>query len=329
MLQTLIEAGPGGSLQSAAGRMKPMSRWRMTFARLCWMGVAAFWLALSSQAATTNFTVRGTIKEIHRKEYQLVIAHDRIPDFMEAMTMPFNVKAGGISDNLAVGSAIDFQFHVSETDSWIDGIKITQSAPLQAQNPPTVSAAEVVDQSPASLRNFKFTNELGQPVSFSDFRGQAIALTFFFTRCPVPDFCPRLSRNFQETQRKMAALENGPTNWHLISVSFDPGRDTSEVLKAYADAYQYDPAHWTFLTGPGNEISQLAHQCGLEFQSEGGFFNHNFRTIIIDASNHLQMVFPTSGDLSDSIVQELVKAARPEGKLRNSTNTVNGVASKF
>ena len=178
------------------------------------------------------------------------------------------------------------------------------------------------------LRNFKFTNELGQPVSFSDFKGQAIALTFFFTRCPVPDFCPRLSRNFQQAERKLSAMENGPTNWHLISVSFDPSRDTPEVLKAYAETYHYQPDHWTFLTGPSDRISQLARECGVQVQQDNGLFNHNFRTIIIDASNHLQMVFPTSGDLSESIVQELVKATHPTNQNLKSETAANSAGSK-
>jgi protein SCO1/2 len=159
------------------------------------------------------------------------------------------------------------------------------------------------------LRDFKFTNELGHPVSLSDFRGQAIALTFFFTRCPIPEFCPRLSRNFQQVQRKLKAMENAPVNWRLLSVTFDPSHDTPEVLKAYAENYGYDAEHWSFLTGPKDKIAELARACDVTFDPDNGLFNHNFRTLIIDASNHLQMVFPTSGDISESMVRELIKAA--------------------
>ena len=73
--------------------------------------------------------------------------------------------------------------------------------------------------------------------------------------------------------------------------------------------YQYDPKHWSFLTGPKDKIAELARLCDVQFDPENGLFNHNFRTLIIDASDHLQMVFPTSGDISESIVQELIKAA--------------------
>lgn len=165
-----------------------------------------------------------------------------------------------------------------------------------------------------ALRDYKFTNELGQAICLNDFRGQAIALAFFFTRCPNPQYCPRLSRNFAEAQSKMSAMANAPTNWHLLSITFDPERDTPKALKAYGDSYHYNPAHWSFLTGPQDKIAELARDCDVKFAEENGFFNHNFRTLIIDASNRLQMVFPTSGDLSDAIVRELLKGAAADQK---------------
>jgi protein SCO1/2 len=279
--------------------------------------------AITSQAGTTNYVVRGILKEIRKDEHQLVIAHDAIPNFMEAMTMPFNVKDVAILTNVTPGADISFQLHVTESESWVDHVErndVSRSAagkssdlvktelPHDAQ---TNSAAPGHAKNP--LRNFKFTNELGQPVSLSDFDGQAIALTFFFTRCPIPEFCPRLSRNFQEVQRKLTAMENAPTNWHLLSVTFDPAHDTPEALKAYGVNYQYDPAHWSFLTGPQDKIAELARLCDVKFEPDNSFFNHNFRTLIINASNQLQMIFPTSGDISKSIAQELLKAAIPSG----------------
>ena len=159
------------------------------------------------------------------------------------------------------------------------------------------------------LLDYKFTNELGQAVSLNDFRGQALAITFFYTRCPLPDFCPRLSKNFQEAQQKLESRPNAPANWHLISVSFDTEFDTPAMLQAYGNSYQYDPKHWSFLTGPADKIGELARQADVTYRYDAGTFNHDFRTLIIDASGHLQMIFPTSGDLSDQIVEEIIKAA--------------------
>ena len=232
---------------------------------------------------------------------------------MPAMTMPFRVKDTGVLTNAAIGDHIIFQLHVTEDDSWVDHIERLAATGEIPRSPDALikgnGIPETTSQAPNSLQDYQFTNELGEPVSLRQFRGQAIALTFFFTRCPIPQYCPRLSRNFEDVQRKLGAMAQAPTNWHLVSVTFDPAHDSPEVLKAYARSYHYDPAHWSFLTGPADKIAELARLCDVKFQADGGWFNHNFRTLIIDASNRLQMVFPTSGDLSEAIVQELLKGA--------------------
>jgi protein SCO1/2 len=165
---------------------------------------------------------------------------------------------------------------------------------------------------PAQKKNplfyYKFTNELGQAVSLSDFNGQALAVTFFFTRCPFPNFCPRLSKNFEEASQVLAADKKISTNWHFLSVTFDPDFDTPGVLKAYGERYEYDPAHWSFLTGPQDKVTELAHLSGVKTDPEGSLFNHNFRTLIIDSTGKLQMVFPVGGNLSDAIASEMRKA---------------------
>ena len=107
----------------------------------------------------------------------------------------------------------------------------------------------------------------------------------------------------------LAAMTNAPTNWHFISITFDPANDTPEMLKAYGGSYRYNPAHWSFLTGPPDKIAELARLSGVHYESDYGLINHNFRTLIVDGHGHLQTVFPISGDFSDSIVAEIIKAA--------------------
>jgi len=204
------------------------------------------------------------------------------------------------------GDEISFQLHVAETESWIDQVRRIGAVPLVPAPAPARSPAAPVGH---PLLNSVFTNELGQAVRLNDFRGQALAITFFYTRCPLPDYCPRLSKNFQAAQQKLAARPDAPANWHFLSVSFDTEFDTPARLKAYADLYQYDPRHWSFLTGSADKIGELARQAGLTWQYDAGTFNHDFRTLIIDAAGRLQMIFPTSGDLSDQIVAEIITAA--------------------
>lgn len=257
-----------------------------------------------------TFIVKGVVKELKAEERTIVIAHEAIPHYMEAMTMPFKARGPEKLSGLQSGDQVSFRLNVSETQSWIDHITKIGTAPIEADKPANASAPVTPVSRPSHpLLSYHFTNELGQAVSLGDFRGQALAITFFFTRCPIPEFCPRLSKNFQQASQKLTALADAPTNWHFLSVSFDPEFDTPEVLKSYAEGYRYDPKRWSFLTGPKDKIDELAGQADVRFNRENGSVNHNFRTLIIDAAGHLQMVFPTSGNLSGDIVSEILKAA--------------------
>jgi protein SCO1 len=305
------------------------SKYRALFRWLILISLALICVAQTAPAGITNYTVRGVIKDIKKNEQQLVIAHETIPHFMEAMTMPFHITDPALLTNLTIGQQITFRLRVTDTESWIDQIESKNGSPQTKTNFPALGKKDPeanfnragTKDSKTVLREFKFTNELGQPVSLSDFRGKAIALTFFFTRCPIPEFCPRLSRNFQAVQQRLKKMENAPTNWHLLSVTFDPAFDTPDVLKTYGASYQYDPEHWSFLTGPASKIAELAKACDVQFDPDkNGLIDHNFRTLIIDSSNRLQMVFPTSGDISESIVQELIKAA---GETNQTVNSIS------
>jgi protein SCO1/2 len=286
------------------------------------VGTAAEPLALPepSKSNEKSFVARGVVKQLGPGGRTVLVSHEAITNYMDAMTMPFKVRESQELIGLAVGDRISFQLHVTQTESWIRQITKIGTLPMDETSQ---RASPGVEGPPAAashpLLAFKFTNELGQAVSLGEFRGQALAITFFFTRCPIPDYCPRLSKNFQEASRKLRSLQDGPTNWHFLSVSFDTEMDSPRVLKAYGEMYHYDAAHWSFLTGPMDKVAELARASDVTFERDGGSFNHNFRTLIIDPAGHLQTVFPTGGDLSDAIVDEILKAAA----LKNAVATVS------
>ena len=264
--------------------------------------------SLSSPSFTTNvqtFDAKGVVVALDYSRNTLTIRHEAISNYMPAMTMPFHAKSARELEGISPRDQVSFRLLVSDTESWVEGVKKTGTVPAE-------EVRHEEGQAPASrhpLLTYKFTNELGQAVSLSDFRGQALGITFFFTRCPLPEFCPRLSKNFYEASRELSAMANAPTNWHFLSISFDPQFDTPAVLKAYGESYQYDPAHWNFLTGPEDKIRELARLSGVEVKPAGALIDHNFRTLIIDATGHLQTTIPFGGNLSDFIVKEMLKAA--------------------
>ena len=264
----------------------------------------------NAQPAVRSFSARGIVRQLDADGGTVTIEHEAITNYMAAMTMPFRASNPKELADIHPGDQVSFRLQITETDSWVDQIRKTG-----IHNAITTNAAVPEIASPATnsarhpLFAYKFTNELGQAVSLNQFDGQALAISFIFTRCPIPNFCPRLSKNFEEAEKKLSQSPNAPTNWHLLSVSFDPEFDTPTVLKTYADQFHYDPKHWTFLTGPRDKIAELAHLSGVTFEKDGAFYNHNFRTLIINAAGTLQMVFPISGDISDGIVEQLRTAA--------------------
>ena len=112
-----------------------------------------------------------------------------------------------------------------------------------------------------------------------------------------------------EVQKKLLEMANGPTSWHLLTISFDPEFDTPEILKAYADRYKADPKHWSFLTGDIGEIATISEQFGQLFWKDEGALNHNLRTVVIDASGKVQKVFQGNNWTTEEMVAEMVKAA--------------------
>jgi protein SCO1/2 len=257
------------------------------------------------------FQVKGVIVKVAPREKSVEIKHEEIHGYMPAMTMPFDVKDTNELAGLAPGDSVVFRMIVTDTEGWIEQIRKLGST----NSVPTAGNFRLVrDVEPLNigdrLPEYHFTNQLGQAFSTADFKGQALAITFLFTRCPFPTFCPKMANDFSETQQSLISAGNF-TNWHLLTVSFDPEFDKPVVLKSYAERYHYDPAHWTFATGDLVEITAIAEQCGLNFwHDETGSISHNLRTVVFDASGRLQKIFTGNTWKTEELVAEMTQAAK-------------------
>jgi protein SCO1/2 len=256
------------------------------------------------------------VKEVFPERKQLKIEHENIPNYMAAMTMTFDVKDAKELAGLQPGDKLSFRMIVTEKDGWIEQIKkIGATTPIVSSVPESFRRVREVDplKEGDPMPDYHFTNELGQAVSLSDFKGQALALSFIFTRCPFPTFCPRMSDNFAEAQQKLKALPNAPANWHLLTISFDPEFDKPAVLKVYAKRFQADPKHWSFATGELIDITAITEQFGLLFWKpdplQPAGISHNLRTVVIDAQGRIQKILPENTWKVDDLVKEIVKAA--------------------
>lgn len=263
------------------------------------------------------YQVKGVVNELVSDKLKIKITHEAIPGYMEAMTMMLDVRDRRELEGLQVGDTISFRMLVTETDGWIDQLKkldvarvatVVSNEAVNFRRVREVEPLAVGDKMP----DYTFTNALGRVVRISDFKGQALAFTFIFTRCPYPIYCPKLSMNFSETQAKLKGLSGGPTNWHLMSITIDPEYDTPARLKSYAGRYQADSEKWDFVTGDWVDITAIGEQFGLQFwrPKPTDPISHNMRTVVVDAAGRVQWVSVESDWKNSPLVDQIVKAAQ-------------------
>ena len=267
------------------------------------------------------FTVKGVVKSIEEDLSSARIEHEEIPGYMQAMTMPFAIGDADEWTSLQTGDSISFLLHVTDERSWIDGVEktpeevpsleeLSKTAPWRPVR--EVEFLQVGDELP----DYPLTNQLSQAISTHQFRGKVLALTFIYTRCPLPDFCPRMNQQFMAAQRALKEASVEPASYHFLSVSFDPVHDTPERLQFYANAYQHDPKQWSFATGELIEIDALTEQFGLVFyRSEDSLldWDHNLRTILIDQEGIIREILIGNQWRGEELAEKLQSLLKKEG----------------
>lgn len=262
-------------------------------------------------ASSQTFVVKGIVKELEPDGKTVVISHEAITNYMPAMTMPFEARDTNDLRGLKAGDSITFHMVVTPTHGWIEGITKLDSPPAQPEpaGPIRLTRAQAQLDEGELLPDYQFTNELGQAVRLSQYKGRVLAFTFFFVSCPFPDFCPRMTSNFAEAAGRLSGMTNAPAQWQLLSISFDPANDTPQRLRGYAETAHYDPTHWSFVTSDETQITYLADQIGENFWHENGSIGHNLRTVVVDPKGRIRKIFPGNKWTVDELVEVMVKAA--------------------
>ena len=262
----------------------------LTLALIC--SIALFAASCNrSKNAAKRYAFTGRVISISSQAGSAIIDGDNIPGFMDAMAMEYKIKPASTLAQLAPGDSIsavvvvvqpDPRNQDAEPDVWLENVKVT----AHAKSPPAAGPNALHMPSPGeAVPDFSFTNQDGKRISLSQYRGKVVFVTFIYTRCPFPDFCPRMSSNFDEIY-KQTALNPQFSNTHLLSVSFDPEHDTAKVLRAYgySVAHTHDAAlfrRWEFAVAPADEMPKIADFFALTVKPEGGLITHNLSTAVI------------------------------------------------
>ena len=210
---------------------------------------------------------------------------------MEPMVMTYKMRPASVLTQLSPGDSIAAEIVVvdhdprdenADSDYWLENVKVTKHAPQQpATGPKAFHMPSPGEEAP----DFAFINQDGKHISLHQFRGKVLMVTFIYTRCPFPDFCPRMSSNFAEIYKKLSSDET-LADTQLLSVSFDPERDTPKVLRDYgfSVAHTHDAAlfrRWQFAAPKAADLPKIADFFALTVKPEGGMITHNLSTAVI------------------------------------------------
>jgi protein SCO1/2 len=237
-----------------------------------------------------RYEIKGKVVSVDKGRAQVTVAHEEIPGYMPAMTMPFSVKDAWAMSVLAPGQLVQAALVVQGNRSWLEEITITQApsgGAVQGSN------GAVQEPNPGDeIPDFQLTNQDGKRIHLGKFRGRALLLTFVYTRCPLPDYCPRMSNNFAEIYR---AVKGDPRLLSKIhTISFDPEFDKPQVLRGYGTAYAGGTEafkQWEFASGSPEDVKKIAMFFGLTYWQETGQIIHSLRTALIAPDGKLAQLY--------------------------------------
>jgi len=230
-----------------------------------------------------RYALKGKVISVNKQVGTADIDNEPIAGFMGAMVMAYSTQPASALAQLQAGDSITADVVVEPGKYWLENVKIVGHSNPAADKPTsTMHIPAAGDQVP----DFKLINQNGKTISLQQYRGQTLVLTLIYTRCPFPDFCPRVSHEFAEIERQVRADPARYGKTHLLSISFDPAHDTPKALRAYgfSCAGSKDPAlfaRWEFSAIPANELPEFANYFALTYKEEGGLITHSLSTAVI------------------------------------------------
>jgi len=268
--------------------------------------------ACNRPAPTRQYQLQGQILEVKPDSNEVLVKHEDIPGFMPAMTMPYKVQDAKVLAGKEAGDLITATLVVGETEAHLSKIDKTGHAPIENAAGPAITDSQILKPGDA-VPDTKLVDENNAPRPLTSLKGHRVALTFMYTSCPQPDFCPLMDRNFAAVQ---AEIKKTPAlgDVRLVSVSFDPAHDTPAVLKTHAKGLQADPAVWHFVTASADDMKGFAAKFGVIAEpgdESPAILTHNLSTAVIDADGRLVKIRPGNMWTPADLIADLKAAPAP------------------
>jgi protein SCO1 len=244
--------------------------------------VLAFVLVGCSLTAEKRYPLQAEVISIEGQRGLIVVKHGEIPGLMPAMTMRYSVADPKQIENLQPGDKITAELVVSESKGRLEKIVLVS----KGDGKPSAGTAQHIPDKGNAVPDFALVNQDGKAIHLSDYRGRVLLVTFIYTRCPLPDFCPRMNENFREVQNDLQATNGAQAHAAFLCISFDPEHDTPAVLKHYASIYdkQAKAKHsfdWQFAVPAARDLPEIADFFGLVTQPANVQIVHSLSTTVI------------------------------------------------
>lgn len=269
-------------------------------------------------AGPDTYEVRGRIVGFGADRTTVFVRHGPVQGLMPEMTMPFRVADSAEVAALQYDDSVAFLLDVGPDVSLARGFQVVERGTRTAPRGPASTGAQVGDRMP----EVQLRDQDGRLFRPQDLAVPWLLTTFIYTRCPLPDYCPLMSLQFSRVQGT-AAKELG-RSLHLLSITFDPGYDSPEVLRSYAARYTRDFSNWTFATGDSAAVATLTRFFGVTAERDGAMFDHNLVTALIDAEGRVVRIWPGNGWRPADVIQALSDLSAPS----DATHAATGPARR-
>ena len=295
-------------MDSAAARSVPVRN-----VPILMLALSSLLLGCQARTNTKQYAVEGSVLRKSPTSQEITIHHGDIPGFMPAMTMQYRVSDAASYREIQPGDKIKAELFVKSEgaglDYWLASIQITdrsQRGSAVDNSPHELSVGEAIPDVP-------LLNQDGKTIRLSQFKGQALLVTFIYTRCPLPTFCPRITSQFAAIHDALKKDQQISGKAHLVSISFDPEHDKPAVLRKYGLAYLSDPAGfqtWDFAVPGADDLKKLAAAFGLEYYPEGNQITHSLVTLLIAPNGTLAQKWPENDWKTAEVLQALQNEAQ-------------------
>lgn len=257
-----------------------------------------------------RFPLKGKVVSVNKAKHTANIDHEAIPNYMEAHAMDFPIHNEDVLNTLTKDSHIKAELVVDKGVYWLENISV-----VAAPNPdkPAPTPNEKFAYEGKEVPDFKLTNQDGKRISINDFRGKALAITFIYSRCPLPNACIIMSKNFSDVALELEKNPELKDKLRLLSISFDPAVDKPETLKKYGLGYlgkdaKYDFVAWQLAVGSEKEVKDITDFFGLRYETDEKdktLINHSLITAVIAPDGKVKKVFAGNDWTTGELLKEL------------------------